>query len=154
MSAKLTIGALSAQTHCPIATIRYYEEIGLLPRAARAANGHRHYREADLKRLTFIKRCRDFGFPIEQVRDLAKLFENGEQACSEVRDLAQEHLLQVRTKIEELRQLEASLAGFVGSCDANCRGGLSRDCVILEDMAARDGAGSTSPFIATELKRN
>ena len=61
---QLTIGALATQARTNVPTIRYYEEIGLLPQAERGSNGHRYYREADLRRLTFIKRCRDFGFPI------------------------------------------------------------------------------------------
>lgn len=167
---KLTIGALSTQTHCTVPTIRYYEQIGLLPRPQRASNGHRYYRDQDLKRLTFIKRCRDFGFPIEQVRDLAGLFEDGDRACVEVRDLAQVHLDQVRAKLAEMHQLEASLEAFVGSCNAACSGGLTRDCVILEDMASSGASTSActanascgtgalpmaaeAPFVATELKR-
>lgn len=134
--AKLTIGMLAEQTQCNVPTIRYYEQIGLLPQAERAPNGHRYYRDFDLKRLTFIKRCRDFGFSIEQVRSLASLFEDGDRSCTEVRDMAQEHLEAVRTKLEELRQLEASLAAFVDSCDATCGGGTTRDCVIVEDLAA------------------
>jgi DNA-binding transcriptional MerR regulator len=141
----LTIGALSAQTQCSVPTIRYYEQIGLLPPPQRASNGHRYYRDSDLKRLGFIKRCRDFGFPIEQVRGLAGLFEDGGRACVEVRDLAQEHLEQVRARMAELRLLEASLEACVSSCDAGCSGGTTRDCVIILDMAA--------PFAATELRR-
>src|SRR3978361_2275043 len=110
---KLTIGALAAQTHCTVPTIRYYEKIGLLPRSDRASNGHRYYRDCDLKRLSFIKRCRDFGFAIEQVRELAGLFEDGDRSCIEVRDLAQQRLAQVRAKLTEMRQLETSLAAFV-----------------------------------------
>lgn len=136
----LTIGALASQTSTNVPTIRYYEEIGLLPKAERAANGHRYYRDGDLKRLGFIRRCRDFGFPIEQVRELVKLFEDGGRACIEVRDLAQTHLDAVRAKLEEMRQLEASLAGFVASCDAACCKGPTRDCTIIEDLAAADAA--------------
>ena len=166
---KLTIGALSEQTHCTVPTIRYYEQIGLLPRPARATNGHRYYRDDDLRRLTFIKRCRDFGFPIGQVRDLAALFDDGDRACVEVRDLAQVHLYQVRAKLEEMRQLEASLEAFVCSCNAACNGGLTRDCVILDDIVSGAGVSScavdvcgcaksvpadpATPFAATELKR-
>lgn len=168
---KLTIGALSTQTHCTVPTIRYYEQIGLLPHAERASNGHRYYRDDDLKRLTFIKRCRDFGFPIEQVRDLAALFEDGTRACVEVRDLAQARLDDVRAKLEEMKQLEASLASFVCSCNAACVGGPSRDCVIIDDLSLpkgepknkTDGACCAPPLVAqatltpfitiTELKR-
>jgi DNA-binding transcriptional MerR regulator len=152
----MTIGALSMQTHCTVPTIRYYEQIGLLPRPARASNGHRYYRDEDLKRLSFIKRCRDFGFPIDQVRDLASLFEDGGRACVEVRDLAQLHLDQVRAKLDAMRQLEASLAQFVAGCDASCAGGTTGDCVIIGDIAATCAAPNTappSPFSSTELKR-
>ncbi len=163
----LTIGAMSAQTRCSVPTIRYYEKIGLLPGPGRAPNGHRYYREADLKRLTFIRRCRDFGFSVEQVRALAHLFEDGERACIEVRDMAQAHLDEVRAKLAEMRELETSLAAFVCSCDEACSGGLTRDCVIIGDLStpgagggAATGACCGTPvetavpaFITRELKR-
>lgn len=132
----LTIGTLATHTGTNVPTIRYYEEIGLLPRAQRSANGRRYYRDADLKRLSFIKRCRDFGFPIDQVRELARLFEDGDRACIDVRNLAQTRLDTVRAKLEEMRQLEASLASFVESCDEACCQGATRDCAIIEDLAA------------------
>jgi DNA-binding transcriptional MerR regulator len=132
----LTIGALASHTNTNVPTIRYYEEIGLLPPAPRAANGHRYYRDTDLKRLSFIKRCRDFGFPIEQVRELVKLLEDGDRACIEVRDMAQMHLDAVRAKLEEMRQLETSLIAFVASCNEACCAGPTRDCVIIEDLSS------------------
>lgn len=162
----LTIGTMSARTRCSVPTIRYYEKIGLLPSPERASNGHRYYREVDLKRLTFIKRCRDFGFPIEQVRELTDLFEDGDRACVEVRELAQAHLGEVRVKLAEMRELEASLEAFVCSCDTTCSGGLTKDCVIIDDLAmpvvgivpagvsccvAPTEASST--YITNELKR-
>jgi len=144
-SPPLSIGALAERTQCTVPTIRYYEEIGLLPHAGRAANGHRHYGEPDVRRLLFIKRCRDFGFPIEQVKQLVHLFEDGDRACMEVRDLAQARLDQVRARLEEMRQLEASLALFVDSCNTACRGGATRDCTIIEDMAtAKTGSGGAA----------
>lgn len=136
--ANLTIGALASQTSSNVPTIRYYEQIGLIPAAQRAPNGHRYYREADLKRLLFIKRCRDFGFPIEQVRNMVSLFEDGDRACVEVRDLAQVQLDEVRNKIAEMRELERSLTEFVGSCDTACSGGQTRSCAIIEDLSAVD----------------
>lgn len=132
----LTIGALSAQTNCNVPTIRYYEQIGLLPHPERAANGHRHYRDVDLKRLIFIKRCRDFGFPIERVRSLASLFEDGDTACVEVRDLAQAQLDAVRLKLEEMHLLEASLIAFIDSCSDRCIGGATSNCVIIAELSA------------------
>ena len=147
---KLTIGALAARTLCSVPTIRYYEQIGLLPPPERAPNGHRYYRAVDLRRLNFIRRCRDFGFPLDQVRELSNLFQDGDRACVEVRDLAQEHLDAVRVKLAEMRQLEASLAAFISSCDSACVGGATSGCVIIDDLLSAPEAKSCN---ATELRR-
>lgn len=169
---ELTIGELSQRTDCAIPTIRFYEKIALLPVPLRAANGHRYYRESDLKRVTFIKRCRDFGFPIEQVRALSSLFEDNGRACVEVRDLAQSHLDQVHIRLEDMRKLAVTLAAFVASCDATCSSGITKNCTIFDDIVAStclpDGADNSAPkkpgkpvvaahrprqFTATELAR-
>lgn len=131
----MKIGALAERTGTNTPTIRYYEEIGLLPRPDRRKGGQRSYGDEDVKRLTFIRRCRDFGFPIEQVRTLGSLMQDRDRSCSEARDLAQEHLATVRAKLVELKALERSIAGFVESCDATCVGGPGPECVILEDLA-------------------
>ena len=130
----LFIGAVAKQTGCTVPTIRYYEEIGLLPPAARTESGQRHYGEAALRRLMFIRRCRDFGFSIDQVRELVGLVDEPDRPCTEVREIAAMHLSEVRLKLEQLRELEASLDGFVGSCDTACAGGRAVDCTILEDL--------------------
>lgn len=135
----LPIGALAERTGCNVPTIRYYEEIGLLPRAARKASGHRVYSDADMRRLLFIRRCRDFGFPIEQVRALVGLMDEGSRNCMEARDLAQEQLNAVRDKIREMKALEHSLSQFVASCNTACAGGPASACVILEDLASAEG---------------
>ena len=132
----MTIGALAEATRCTVPTIRYYEEIGLLPEATRRTGGHRVYGESDLRRLTFIRRCRDFGFPIEQVRELVALAGSPKRDCTAARDLAAEHLGEVRRKLKELRALERSLETFVDACNAQCAGGPADACVILEDLAA------------------
>lgn len=131
----LSIGAVAKQTGCTVPTIRYYEEIGLLLPAARTESGHRNYGEAALRRLSFIRRCRDFGFSIEQVRELVGLVDQPDRPCTEVREIAAVHLEEVRRKLAELKALESSLKAFVGSCDAACAGGAALDCTILEDLA-------------------
>ncbi|MGV1955511.1 MerR family transcriptional regulator [Agrobacterium sp. 22-214-1] len=130
-----TIGALAKASGVTAPTIRFYEEIGLIPKARRSASGQRHYEEADLSRLTFIKQCRDFGFGIEQVRGLMDLSISRERDCSETRDIAQAHLDQVRQKLEELRALETRLAAFVRQCNEACAGGPGSDCIIFKDLA-------------------
>jgi DNA-binding transcriptional MerR regulator len=131
----LKIGALARRTGTNAPTIRYYEEIGLLPRPERQDSGQRRYGDDDVRRLTFIRRCRDFGFPIEQVRALAALMDDPNRSCVEARDLALGHLAAVRQKLAELKALERSLAGFAADCDSRCVGGPAPDCVILEDLA-------------------
>jgi DNA-binding transcriptional MerR regulator len=131
----LRIGALAEYAGTNAPTVRYYEEIGLLRPADRQAGGQRAYGEEDVKRLTFIRRCRDFGFSIEQVRSLVALIQDRERSCMEARDLAQEHLAAVRTKLNQLKALERSIADFVATCDASCAGGPGPDCVVLEDLA-------------------
>jgi DNA-binding transcriptional MerR regulator len=114
--------------------VRYYEEIGLLPPASRRHGGQRSYDEEDVGRLIFIRRCRDFGFSIEQVRVLATLIQDRERSCLEARDLGLAHLEAVRAKLDELNALERAIAGFVESCDSACAGGPGPDCVALSDL--------------------
>lgn len=131
----LSIGKLAERAGLSVPTIRFYEEIGLIPKAARTGTGRRIYEEPDAKLLTFIRRCRDFGFPVEQVRDLVTLSTSRERDCFEARDLAAGHLQSVRDKIAEMTQLENSLEEFVARCDVECAGGPAAECVILEDLA-------------------
>lgn len=131
----LRIGALAERTGTNAPTIRYYEEIGLLPRANRQASGQRAYGDQDVKRLTFIRRCRNFGFSIDHVRSLVALAQDRERSCMEARDLAQEHLEAVREKLNELKALEQSIADFIAVCDASCAGGPGPDCPVLENLA-------------------
>lgn len=131
----LRIGELARSTRTNPPTIRYYEEIGLLPSPDRRAGGQRCYGEDDRRRLTFIRRCREFGFPIEQIRSLVTLTRDGERSCTEARAIAVDHLAAVREKLAELKKLERNLADFIERCDAACAGGPGPDCVILQDMA-------------------
>lgn len=130
-----TIGSLAMATGLTTPTIRYYEEIGLLPAARRTEGGQRLYSQADVERLTFIKQCRDFGFSIDRVRLLVELSVSRERDCSETRDIAQAHLEEVQAKLRELRSLELRLKGFVTRCNEGCAGGPGAECVIFEDMS-------------------
>ncbi len=131
----LSIGSVAAQAGCTVPTIRYYEEIGLLPLAPRTDGGRRHYDDEAVRRLTFIRRCRDFGFSIEHVRELVDLIDHPQRPCVEVRDIAAARLGEVRDKLAELRALESSLSSFVESCETACAGGAVVDCTVLEDLA-------------------
>ena len=135
---RLTIGALAQRTGSSVPTVRYYEEIGLLPKAQRGPGGQRLYDESDLKRLTFVRRCRDFALPIEKIRELVWLIDNPAQDCSKARDVAELQLTYVRRKLAELRALEDGLSYFATACNERCAGGPARDCVILEDLSDGD----------------
>lgn len=130
----LKIGELARRTGTTTPTIRYYEQIGLLPPASRRVGGQRSFGDEDVRRLTFIRRCRDFGFSIEQVRVLTTLVEDRKRSCLEAPDLAQSHLETVRAKLDELKALEGTIAGFVKDCELACVGGPGPDCAILEDL--------------------
>ena len=133
-NAPLTIGALAQRSGCNVPTIRYYEEIGLIPEAQRRQSGHRVYDAAAQELLSFIRRCRDFGFSIDQVRALVSLTRSVDRDCVEARDIAQTHLEAVRSKLAELQALEQSLARFVISCTTACAGGPAPKCTILKDL--------------------
>lgn len=141
MDRALSIGALARRSGTNPPTIRYYEEIGLIRRADRREGGHRTYGSDDLKRLTFIRRCREFGFSIDQVRSLVGVVEDSSRSCTEMRELASGHLADVRAKLEELKALEGSLSQLVDDCDLACAGGPGPDCVILDDLAKHPISG-------------
>jgi DNA-binding transcriptional MerR regulator len=131
------IGVLAKLTGCSVPTIRYYEEVGLLPRAKRRSSGHRVYGSPAVEVLSFVRRCRDFGFTVEQTRDLLTVVGDKGRDCVEVRDIAQAQLKVVRAKMLELMDLERSLARFVSSCEAGCIGGPAPKCTILTDLGSK-----------------
>lgn len=131
---EMTIGDLAKAAGVTTPTIRYYEEIGLLPPAARSRSGQRIFTDDDLERLNFIRRCRAFGFPIEQVRLLSGLSISPDRDCREARGIAAAHLDAVRDRLNDLRQLEKGLDQFVRQCDAACAGGPGQDCVVFKDL--------------------
>src|ERR1051326_4330508 len=100
----MRIGALAERTGASVATIRYYEEIGLLRPVARRG-GQRVYDQADAHRLALIRRCRDFDFSIDEIRVLLSLMGSG-KSCGEARQLAEIHLVDLRRKLAELQALE------------------------------------------------
>jgi DNA-binding transcriptional MerR regulator len=126
----LRIGDLARRTGTTVPTIRYYEQIGLLRPAARSG-GQRTYDNEDVRRLSFIRRCRDFDFPIEDIRALLTLLHNG-KSCTEARKLAEGRLAELRRRRAELQALEASIASLVTCCAETCDGGAAPDCVILQ----------------------
>lgn len=113
---RLSIGALSKRTGCNIETIRYYERLTLLPKPARTAGGHRAYSIDHLRRLRFVRRARELGFTLDEVRALLRLSSGSESSCAQVRELAVSHLASVRAKLADLRAMERTLVETVERC--------------------------------------
>ncbi|MFD0846926.1 MerR family transcriptional regulator [Sphingosinicella xenopeptidilytica] len=134
---ELKIGALGRATGTNVETVRYYERIGLLSKPPRTDGNYRAYGAPDLNRLSFIRRARDLGFSLDQVRALLELSDDKARDCATVDDLARDHLAEVERKIADLEALKAALSDLIASC---C-GGTVADCRILEALAP----STTSP---------
>lgn len=129
------IGALAERVGTNVPTIRYYEQVGLLPRAQRNDRGQRRYSEDDVGRLVFVRRCRDFGFAIDDVRELLAARHDGQRPCADARELALRNLATVSARIDALQALAAELAALVRQCDPACATGCGADCVMLQSLA-------------------
>ena len=127
---QFTIGGLSKQTECNIETIRYYERIGILPEPPRTSGGHRIYDDDHLKRLTFVRRSRELGFTLEEIRQLLGLVDGGDYTCAEVKVITVEHLDDVRQKIKDLRRLERILKEMASQCEDD----TVPDCPIIDAL--------------------
>ncbi len=136
-----SIGDLGRLTHCKVQTIRWYEEVGLLPAPARTGGGHRTYGRAHLERLDFIRHAREFGFTLDAVRALLALSDHPERPCEEVHALASGQLAAVEDKLRRLETLRAELARMTDAC----RGGTAGDCRILETLADHSHGHCASP---------
>ena len=131
--AGIQIGELSRRTGCNIVTIRYYEQIALLPAPARSAGRYRVYDTADVRRLAFIRRSRELGFTLDEVRTLLSLSaDDGQDTCANVREVAERHLADVRAKIADLQAMEHVLADAVRRCAA----GEVPGCPIIDALSA------------------
>ena len=126
----LAIGTLARLTGCKVETIRYYEGIGILPEPPRNPGGQRRYRAWHLKRLNFVRRARDLGFTLADVRGLLRLVDEQDHSCEEVRTMALGHLEAVRARLADLEAMEAVLGEMV----ARCEGGQVPDCPSIDAL--------------------
>ena len=124
----LTIGKLGASTGVKVPTIRYYEQIGLLPETGRSAGNQRLYGRKALERLAFIRHARDLGFTLEAIRDLLSLSDNPEQPCVAADAIARAQLAEVERRLARLTALKAELERMV----VQCAGGKIADCRVIE----------------------
>ena len=139
--ASLSIGELARHTHSKVQTIRWYEEVGLLPPPARTAGGHRVYGSQHLARLDFIRHARELGFPLDAVRALLALSDRPDQPCEDAHALASSQLAIVEEKLRRLEALRVELARMTDAC----RGGVVAECRILETLADHSHGHCVSP---------
>lgn len=134
---EIAIGELSRRTECNVETIRYYERIGLLPLAHRPVGRFRRYDADDVARLRFIRRARQLGFTLDEVRAFMRLAgTQGDDACAEARSLAATHVADIRAKIADLQAMERVLSDAICECEA----GQQPRCPLIA-VLSRDARG-------------
>lgn len=126
----MRIGELAGRTGVNIETIRYYERAGLLAAPRREANNYRDYADEHRRRLVFIRRARNLGFTVEQIRTLLSMADGGGQSCATVQALGETHLRDVRARIADLRHMETVLEDLVSSCESDS----TPDCSMLDSL--------------------
>ncbi len=129
-----TIGDLSRRSGVHIETIRYYEKIGMLPAPPRTPGGRRIYGPVETRMLIFIRRARELGFTLDDVRGLLALGEPGTASCSDVCAVATRHLQAIRAKIADLNKLETLLIETV----TRCSGEDVPECAVLDALYPSD----------------
>ncbi len=127
----ITIGQLAKASDVKVPTIRFYEQIGLLPPAARTPSDRRVYAPEAARRLAFIKHSRQLGFGVDAIRALLDLADDPEQNCEAANALARQQLAEVDAKIAQLQALRSELHRMV---DAGCQGAAA-DCRVIEALA-------------------
>ncbi len=127
---RLTIGKVAEQTGCHIETIRYYEKEDLLPPPGRSAGGHRLYTSDLIERLVFIRRSRELGFSMQEIRELLSVVDGRQVSCERVKNLADTHLKDIRSKISDLRRMETTLRELSNQCS----GDDVPECPIIEAL--------------------
>lgn len=147
----LSIGVLARLTGVNAETIRYYEREHVLPEPSRGNARYRVYAQIDVERLLFVRRARDLGFTLDEVRELISLSDEPNRSCADVDALARAHLVQVEAKIAQLHALQLELSRVIGECGG---GQAIADCRILRALGARSGDRSPVSSDITNLARS
>jgi DNA-binding transcriptional MerR regulator len=126
-----TIGQLSARTGCKVQTVRYYEQIGLMPQPPRTGGNQRRYAARYLERLAFIRHSRELGFSLNAIRELLDLADDPDRSCAAADRIARRQLEQVKSRLSRLRVLRAELERMI----KQCQGGRVAECRVIEVLA-------------------
>lgn len=130
MSETMNIGTLARRSGVPTKTIRYYESVGLIEAPARSDNGYRVYDEEAVRTLSFVRKSRELGFPLDEVRCLLSLWHDKQRSSGEVRALAQARIQDIDARIHELQRLRDELGHLVQACHGDNR----PECPILDAL--------------------
>ena len=133
MQKAMTIGMLARASGVNLETIRFYERSGLLPAPQRSAAGYRHYQEVDVRRLRFIRRGRELGFSLEEIRSLLDLAAQPQSPCASADQLVAEHLESIAARIRDLQNMQTELQKIAG-----CQSEHAEHCRLLEALDSRD----------------
>lgn len=128
----MSIGELANETGVKVVTIRYYEQSGVLPAPGRTTGNYRAYNKGHAQRLRFIRRCRDLGFSLDQVRELFRLSTENTPSCADVCRIAERHLRAIEEKLADLNRLASELRRISASCSGSRP---MADCRILEALS-------------------
>jgi DNA-binding transcriptional MerR regulator len=131
----LQIGNVAERTGVSVATIRYYESIGLLARPARSAAGYRRYTDATVEELRFIRKAQALGFSLEEIAEILKVSRTGKAPCAQVLDLARQHLAAVEERIRQLQRFREQLSAEIGKWDGKRQPACDGLCQIIEGAA-------------------
>jgi MerR family transcriptional regulator, copper efflux regulator len=137
----MNIGQAAAASGVSAKMVRYYEETGLIAPASRSASGYRRFADADVHTLRFIRRARDLGFSVEQIRDLLALWRDRNRASADVKAMALAHVNELNRKIADLQGMARTLSTLADHCCGDGR----PDCPILDDLASPGESGRRSP---------
>jgi Cu(I)-responsive transcriptional regulator len=127
----MNIGEVAEKSGIPAKTIRYYEDVGLIPPARRTESGYRDYDDRDLATLRFVQRARSLGFSVKDVGALLALWHDNARASAEVKALAADHVNEIDRKLAELKSMRRTLVDLMERCHGDDR----PDCPILDDLA-------------------
>ena len=139
----LTIGKLGTSTGVKVPTIRYYEQIGLLPEAERSAGNQRLYTHKAHERLAFIRHARELGFSLEAIRDLLSLSDDPDQPCAAADAIAKAQLAEVESRLARLTALKTELERMV----VQCAGDRISDCRVIEVLGDHSLCVTNHPTI-------
>jgi Cu(I)-responsive transcriptional regulator len=131
MNTQFSIGEMARAGGCKVQTIRYYEQIGLLPRPQRTQGNQRIYTRLHFDRLRFIRHSRELGFSLDHIRQVLDLSDGAENSCEKIDRIAKDHLREVESKIQRLQSLRKELKRMISECAGN----RISDCHIIKVLS-------------------